>query len=206
VRDFTLGVAPPPLETTGFSHDIGRYDERRPNMYTTALFGESDPHSKGEGERDIHVGLDIGGAAGMPMHCFADGTLHSFGYNAAPGDYGYVIVTQHELAGRQVWALHGHLSAESVKGKERGQRVVGGESLCSTGVESENGGWPPHIHFQLSFEEPETHDMPGVVSTSQRRDALARYPDPRWVLGALYPGEGLFTAECAAGEPPGATD
>lgn len=168
-------------------------------MYTTALFGVSDPHSKGEGERDIHVGLDIGGAAGMPVHCFADGTVHSLGYNPEPGDYGYVIVTQHELAGRRVWALHGHLSAESIKGKECGQRVVGGDWLCSTGAEAENGGWPPHIHFQLSFQEPETHDMPGVISISQRPDALARYPDPRGVLGPLYPGDGLFTAECAAG-------
>lgn len=55
------------------------------------------------------------------------------------------------------------------------------------------GGWPPHVHFQLSWEEPETHDMPGVVSNTQHASALRTYPDPRIVLGAeLYKGEGLF--------------
>eukprot|EP00966_Prymnesium_polylepis_P148582 3432355-Prymnesium_polylepis.1 len=56
----------------------------------------------------------------------------------------------------------------------------------------ENGGWPSHVHFQLSVVRPETHDMPGVVSASQHHAALKRYPDPRMVLGPLYEGDGLF--------------
>ena len=192
VRDFTHGVPPPPLAATGFLHDVGRYDERRPNMYKTDLFGSTDPHSRGEGARDIHVGIDIGGPVGMPIHCFADGAIHSFGYNEQPGDYGYVVVTEHELSGRKVWALHGHLNARSIKGKQRCQRVAKGEVLCWIGDEEENGGWPPHVHFQLSLVEPETHDLPGVVSSAQRKDALSKYPDPRMVLGALYPGDGPF--------------
>lgn len=192
VRDFTLGTPLQPLAETGFTHDVGRYNERRPKMYTTDLFGAAGTHSDGAEERDIQMGVDVGGAANMPIHCFADGTVHSFGYNAPRGDYGYVLVTQHTLGEREVWALHGHLSAESVVGRRRGQPVRCGELLCWTGHEGENGGWPPHIHFQLSLHEPETHDMPGVVSTSQRGAALARYPDPRTVLGQLYPGVGLF--------------
>ena len=31
-----------------------------------------------------------------------------------------------------------------------------------------------------------THDMPGVVDPKDRSDALARYPDPRIVLGPIY--------------------
>ena len=50
----------------------------------------------------------------------------------------------------------------------------------------ENGGWEPHLHFQLSYQEPETHDMPGVVAPSDREEALQIYPDPRLVLGTLY--------------------
>ena len=33
---------------------------------------------------------------------------------------------------------------------------------------------------------PETHDMPGVVSPTDRPRALLHYPDPRLVLGPLY--------------------
>ena len=54
------------------------------------------------------------------------------------------------------------------------------------GDHSENGGWEPHLHFQLSYQEPDTHDMPGVVEPSKRDEALEIYPDPRLVLGALY--------------------
>ena len=64
----------------------------------------------------------------------------------------------------------------------RFQRFFGGEA--------ENGGWPPHVHFQLSLERPATHDMPGVVSADDHQKALETFPDPRWVLGDLYAGSG----------------
>ena len=35
----------------------------------------------------------------------------------------------------------------------------------------ENGGWPPHLHFQLSNEQPTTHDMPGAVTPAERKNA-----------------------------------
>lgn len=48
------------------------------------------------------------------------------------------------------------------------------------------------MHYQLSLIKPATHDMPGVVATAQHAQALRDYPDPKMLLGALYPGEGLF--------------
>ena len=59
------------------------------------------------------------------------------------------------------------------------------EELCIAN-ESENGGWEPHLHFQLSIIEPETHDLPGVVSIQDSAIALKLYPDPRLVLGPIY--------------------
>ena len=43
-----------------------------------------------------------------------------------------------------------------------------------------------HVHFQLSIEPPDTHDMPGAVTLEDRPKALVKYPDPRYVLGMLY--------------------
>ena len=54
------------------------------------------------------------------------------------------------------------------------------------GDKSENGGWEPHVHFQLSLERPESCDMPGVVNPEDRDSALMKYPDPRLVLGQIY--------------------
>ena len=44
------------------------------------------------------------------------------------------------------------------------------------GEEHENGGWPPHVHVQMSLHEPEDGDLPGVVKGEDREDALALYP------------------------------
>jgi hypothetical protein len=146
------------------------------------------------------------------------------GFNPAPGDYGYVcaptysalfcscepiallhtpldlhsraqvVVTQHVVCGTSVWALHGHLNAESVAASPKGKHISAGEIVGWLGCKEENGGWHPHVHFQLSLLEPETHDMPGVVSTVQHANALRTFPDPRLVLGQLYEGDGLFEA------------
>eukprot|EP00658_Telonema_sp_P-2_P067303 TRINITY_DN56226_c0_g1_i1.p1 TRINITY_DN56226_c0_g1~~TRINITY_DN56226_c0_g1_i1.p1 ORF type:complete len:251 (+),score=55.87 TRINITY_DN56226_c0_g1_i1:101-853(+) len=189
VRDFTRGEPQPTLEESGFTHDVGRYNERRPSRSTTpALFGTSDPAMT----RDIHVGVDVGGPVGTAVHAIAEGVIHSVGYNPEALDYGHVMVMEVLNCPCRLWALYGHLSQESIQGKAAGDVVSGGEVLGWFGPESENGGWPPHVHFQLSLVEPETHDLPGVVSTLQHPQAIRDYPDPRMVLGPLYGGDGLF--------------
>ena len=63
---------------------IGKYDEVRPNLYNTELFA---------GERNVHMGIDIGGPTGTPSMAFMDGEISHFGYNPAAGDYGNVVIT-----------------------------------------------------------------------------------------------------------------
>ena len=156
---------------------IGKYDEVRKGMYETELF---------EGDRFIHMGVDIGGPVGTPCMAFTDCEIYCFGYNPEDGDYGHVIITKQTLDGIDFWSLYGHLSAESLVGKTVGQRLKSGEIIGFIGDKNENGGWDPHLHFQLSLIEPETHDLPGVVSHDDREKARKLYPDPRLVLGDLY--------------------
>ena len=173
VLDLTDGSWESP--ETEFS--IGKYDEVRPNLYNTELFG---------GERNVHMGIDIGGPVGTPCMGFMDGEISHFGYNPAAGDYGNVVITKHDIGGVPVWALYGHLDAASIEDKRVGQIVESGDVIAWFGAFEENGGWEPHLHFQLSLVEPETHDMPGVVAPREREHALEIYPDPRNVLGPLY--------------------
>ena len=173
VRDFTTGDYSP----SKFEYDIGRYDELRPGMYSTDLFSDG---------RFLHIGIDIGAPVGTPCMAFDKGEISHFGYNPADGDYGYVVITKHDIGGTPVWALYGHLNAASIKGKFVGQKINSGEVICWMGDKHENGGWDPHLHFQLSLVKPETHDLPGVVAPDIREEALAKYPDPRLVLGPIY--------------------
>ena len=173
VLDLSGGESP----THSCEFAIGKYDEVRRGLYETELF---------EGDRFIHMGIDIGGPVGTPCMAFTDCEISCFGYNSEEGDYGNVIITKQTLDGMDVWALYGHLSAKSLEGKSVGQNIVGGEIIGWFGDRNENGGWEPHLHFQLSLIEPETHDLPGVVSHEEREKALRNYPDPRLVLGPIY--------------------
>ena len=95
--------------------------------------------------------------------------------------------TSSSCAHQKVWALYGHLDASTLKRNEVGKIVKRGEVLGCIGDVHENGGWNiPHVHFQLSIQEPATHDMPGAVALRDRERALVTYPDPRFVLGELY--------------------
>src|SRR4051812_31917756 len=80
---------------------IGRYNEKRVGIYTTDLFG---------GVRNVHVGIDIGAPVGTECRAFYDGTIFLQGFNGAAGDYGYTIITRHELDGVELFALWGHLA------------------------------------------------------------------------------------------------
>ena len=73
-----------------------------------------------------------------------------------------------------------------MKDKKIGQKIYSGEVIAHLGSEEENGGWPSHVHFQLSLIEPKICDLPGVVSESDHNVAVKVFPDPRIVLGNIY--------------------
>ena len=158
---------------------IGRYNEVRENMYNTSLFS---------GIRNIHMGIDLGAPIDTPVMSFAKGTIHSFGYNEAAGDYGYVVILQYKLGNIDLWALYGHLGSSTIDNNrlQVGQTMEAGDVVGWIGSTEENGGWKPHLHFQLSLKQPSTHDMPGVVSADDRAQAILDYPHPFHVTGQLY--------------------
>jgi hypothetical protein len=130
---------------------------------------------------------DMGGPVGTEVCSFMEGTIHSAGYNAEAGDYGNVVITEHELLnGVRLWALFGHLDNQSSSQWKKGDIVQRGQCIGRFGDMSENGGWFPHVHFQLSLHEPATHDMPGAVLVSEREAALVSYPDPQHITGRFY--------------------
>ena len=130
--------------TDEVSYGIGRYDENRIGMYNSEIFQDTE-HSIGgyAGARTVHVGIDLSGPLGTPVFAFAEGVVHSVGYNAELGDYGNVIVLEHTVPsnGRKMWVLYGHLDGTSTRGTFSGQRIRKGQRIGRLGDIHENGGW-----------------------------------------------------------------
>lgn len=168
-------------ETLMHPWGIGKYLERRPSVYVTDLF-----RARGIEPRDVHVGVDLFAPVGTPVHAFMDAIILHQGYNPAAGDYGHVVVTESQVAGVPIYALYGHLDARSISRFAIGSRLHGGEVLGFVGDRNENGGYPPHVHFQLSYLRPTTHDLPGAIAAGSVVMNRLVFPDPRLVLGPIY--------------------
>ena len=178
IYDFSQGYDPGRTPQSEFG--IGKFNEQRPGMYTSELFGQNENH------RDIHMGVDIGAPVGTEVHAFYEGSVFCSVINSAAGDYGGTLITEHSISNVQVWALHGHLSHASVARAKKISSFAVGETLGWVGDKTENGGWNPHLHFQLSLERPLVCDMPGAVARNDLQRALDKFLDPRLVLGKIY--------------------
>jgi 4-aminobutyrate aminotransferase-like enzyme/Ser/Thr protein kinase RdoA (MazF antagonist) len=164
---------------------IGRYNEAR-LVYTSDLF-RSGGSELAEG-RTVHLGMDLFAAPGSPVFAPLDGTVHSFQNNESPLDYGPAIVLEHAVAAADggkitFYTLYGHLGLESLSGLYRGKAISKGERLARVGDFPVNGGWVPHLHFQvmtdmLDFEG----DYPGVARWSEKEVWLSLCPDPNLLL------------------------
>ncbi len=184
IFDFTSGYNPE--ETIKNKFGVGRYNEVRPTMYQ----GEQYQNDDGV-HRNIHVGIDIAAPVGSEIRAFYSGSILFIQDNNKAWDYGPTIVTEHKILNLkneviELYALFGHLSTESLTHLSVGDEFMTGDVLGWIGSSEVNGGWNPHVHFQLSVEKPEQGDMPGVVSQKERQAALKKYPDPRLVLGPIY--------------------
>ena len=185
VYDFSQGYNPD--RSLKSEYGIGRYNERRPGMYSTEIF-KRDPSSI----RDIHIGLDLAAPVGTPVFAFFEGEIFDTKIHPSAGDYGGTVVTMHELRTaeggepRTLWALYGHLSHESTRLRSVGERIEAGDVVGHLGGKEENGGWNPHLHFQLSWLPPKNCDLPGAVNEKDLAQALLDYPDPRLIVGPLY--------------------
>ena len=102
----------------------------------TSPFGwRADPVS---GEERFHYGVDIAGAEGDSVSCFADGSVGTVGESALLGNY---VTVNHDLG---FSTLYAHCSAIAVSA---GQRVQKGEVIASVGATGNATG--PHLHFEV---------------------------------------------------------
>ncbi|MGC1427297.1 MAG: aminotransferase class III-fold pyridoxal phosphate-dependent enzyme, partial [Albidovulum sp.] len=126
-------------------YGLGSYGEAR-SVYTSDHFADSASAER----RTRHLGIDVFVAAGTPVYAPLDGKVASVSYNADPLDYGHTLILEHETpGGDKFWSLYGHLGATLPKLLTAGQTVAAGDLIAHLGGWQENGGWAPHLHFQV---------------------------------------------------------
>lgn len=168
------------LTAAGARYAIGGYDEHRKVYSRGKMFdatGDSDE------PRRLHLGTDIWGKPHTAVMAPLDGVVHSYANNDQFADYGGTIILTHQLEGHSFYTLYGHLGLSSLKNLYPGQRIIAGEIFAEFGIPSENGQWPPHLHFQLICDmQGKEGDYPGVCKVSERTSWLKNSPDPDLIL------------------------
>jgi len=163
----------------------GRYMENRVIYQSDLFLSEAEP-------RSLHLGVDLGALEGTIIRAPLDGVIHSWARNNSDLDYGPTIILKHTLpSGNEVYTLFGHLSLDSLFDENGvctvkvGGVIKKGEIIARVGGGTVNGGWPPHLHFQLMTEKncgDWRGDFPGVCSPSHRSAYEVLTPDPNIIL------------------------
>ncbi len=156
----------------------GGYLEKRDIYRSSPIFNRDD-----QPVRDIHLGIDIWALEGTVVLAARDGIVHSFFNNAGTGNYGPTIILRHEEDDNIFFTLYGHLSVNDLDIIRAGAKFKQGDPIGTLGSPAENGGYPPHLHFQIIIDmEDYSGDYPGVSSAEMLDHYLKNCPDPNTIL------------------------
>lgn len=162
----------------------GGYLENRQLYEKNSLFQEGEA-------RSLHLGVDFWCAADRFVLAPFPGRIHSFANNRAAGDYGPTLIVEHRKAWGETpfegYSLYGHLAESSMISWKIGKSIQPGDRLAKLGIATENGGYAPHLHFQLIRDmEGKQGDYPGVCAPSERNHFRENCPDPLPLLGLSH--------------------
>lgn len=140
---------------------VGGYLEKR-NLYQKSnLFNQDEV-------RNIHLGIDVWAPANTLIASPLSGIVFASHFNEGEGNYGGTIILKHSISSQVFYSLFGHLSKNSITQNPIGRIVEHNKSFCSLGSPSENGGYLPHLHYQIMHTMLDyENDFPGVCSESQ---------------------------------------
>ena len=155
----------------------GGYLETRP-FYSTASFKVEG--NNGPEYRACHLGIDFWLKENTPVHAICDGEIMNYADHAMEKDYGPTIIIKHSMGNELVfYTLYGHLSKQSLVALKKGSKIKKGDQIGFIGNLSENGNWPPHLHFQIILNLLGTEtNFPGVCSPGQIAVWSSVCPDP----------------------------
>jgi len=177
------------------SFKIDQLQKKRPNHFLAGGYCEarsfyaSDAFSiegnSGKEYRTMHLGLDIWLPAETAIHAPLHGKIVGLHNNDFKRDYGPTIILAHEYtlpSGKSAifYTLYGHLSQPTLGLHKLGDTIQSGQLLAWVGEQHENGGWSPHLHFQIIHDLfGKKNDFPGACTPNQLPLMKGICPDPK---------------------------
>ncbi len=123
---------------------------------------------QGRAYRTIHLGIDFWIPEETPVYSVFDGRIVTIVNNNQEKGYGGLIIVTHQVEDVTFYMLYGHLSLASIKQFKKGDIVQKGTCIGYIGNKEENGGWIPHLHFQLMLSLLDYEDdFPGVADYTE---------------------------------------
>lgn len=175
------------IRESGKSVGLGKYNEVRP-FYTSSAFEIES--NDGPAWRTVHLGIDVFLNAGETVFAPLHGTIYSIVDNEGDRNYGPTVILRHDILPELTfYTLYGHLSRTTLSKWAPGDKVEAGVPIGTLGDLHENGGWSPHLHFQIMLDTlGKKGDFPGVAAPMLIEVWKSICPDP-WLLinGTISP-------------------
>ncbi len=167
----------------------GGYGEAR-SFYAADAF--SFEGNCGKEYRTIHLGLDVWLPTDTAIHAPIGGTIVGLQNNDHKRDYGPTVILQHrydtDSGEHHFYTLYGHLGRKTLDLHQLGDTVAAGQLLAWVGENHENGGWSPHLHFQIMHDLLGNQgDFPGACTPNDWPVMQSICPDPQLLFAYSKP-------------------
>ena len=163
-----------------FSTFFGGYLETR------AVYDSSDYEvltERGFENRTTHLGIDFWVNEKTSINSIEDGIIKIITNDKTSKGYGGLIIIEHNLGSLKFYSLYGHLTDQKKSKLKVGDFVEKGEKIAEIGSVKENGGWSPHLHFQIMLTLLDyKNDFPGVCLESEKKVWSSICPNPNLIL------------------------
>ncbi len=171
------------LDKNNARYGIGNYGENRTSFIIEGIEGVGSPEP-----RTTHLAIDFWLRSPEKIYAPLDGTVHSIASNDHPFDYGTVLILKHKIGdGPEFYTLYGHLSSDSHELVQKGDVVKAGDHIANLGEIHENGGWTPHLHFQIIADLIDQNDgnFTGICPPAVWDVWRDICPDPNLILNFI---------------------
>ena len=160
---------------------IGYYNEPR-LIYVEPAF-RNGPW-KASDRRTVHLAVDIFAPTNTQVYSPLAGRVTVAENRIGYLDYGGVIILEHKTPDGDIfYTLYGHLDPEFMIRIKVGDTIDAGVFFAHLGDEKMNGGWAPHLHFQLALmTEGIEADWPGVGDPDEMYFWNSVCPNPAALL------------------------